>query len=73
MFFGSIVDLQEAIKRFVAEAMPVQNLSYGLLKFFNRVHDLSGYTRPQGLYGFPAGRPSPDLARSDLQLIARRG
>ncbi len=36
-----------------------ETINSALLKFFNQVHDLSGYTRPQGLYGFPPGPPKP--------------
>jgi hypothetical protein len=30
-----------------------------LLDFFEKVHDLTGYKRPQGLHAFPPGPPRP--------------
>jgi hypothetical protein len=50
---------KEAISRMILPDAERETINSALLKFFNQVHDLSGYTRPQGLYGFPPGPPKP--------------
>jgi hypothetical protein len=53
------VQANEAVCRVVLPDAERATLTYALLEFFNQVHDLSGYKRPQGLYGFPPGPPKP--------------
>src|SRR5260370_4648872 len=50
---------KEAISRMILPDAERETINSALLKFFNQVHALSGYTRPQGLYGFPPGPPKP--------------
>ena len=49
----------EAICRVILPDAEQATINSALLAFFNQVHDLSGYQRPQGLYGFPPGPPKP--------------
>jgi hypothetical protein len=53
------VQANEAIYRVVLPDAEQATINSALLEFFNQVYDLSGYSRPQGLYGFPPGPPKP--------------
>ena len=53
------VEANEAICRIVLPDTERETMNSALLEFFNQVHDLSGYQRPQGLHGFPPGPPKP--------------
>jgi hypothetical protein len=52
------VQANEAICRVVLPDAERASINSALLEFFNQVHDLSGYRRPQGLHGFPPGPPA---------------
>jgi hypothetical protein len=49
----------EADSRAVLADADEATINSVLLEFFQQVHDLSGYRRPQGLHGFPPGPPRP--------------
>jgi len=49
----------EAVRRFNLADPEQGSIDSALLAFFNQVHDLSGYERPPGLYGFPPASGDP--------------
>jgi nucleoside phosphorylase len=51
------VQVEEAVCRVTLESYSVQAVDDALLAFFNHVHDLTGYRRPENLHGFPPNRP----------------
>ncbi len=51
------VQANEAVSRAVLPDAEQATVNSVLLEFFDQVHDLSGYQRPQGLHGFPPGPP----------------
>jgi nucleoside phosphorylase len=53
------VQAKQAVLRVTLPDAERENINSALLEFFNDVHDLSGYRRPLGLYGFPPGPPRP--------------
>ncbi len=53
------VHANEAVSRVLLQNEQPPTINAALLEFFEKVHDLSGYQRPQGLYGFPPGPPRP--------------
>jgi len=53
------VQANEAICRVVLQDAERATINSVLVEFFNQVHNLSGYQRPQGLHGFPPGPPKP--------------
>jgi hypothetical protein len=53
------VQAKESVSRIVLSDADRATINSVLLEFFNQVYDLSGYQRPQGLYGFPPGPPLP--------------
>jgi hypothetical protein len=53
------VQANEAVLRVTVPDAENDSINSALLEFFELVHDLSGYRRPQGLNGFPPGPPRP--------------
>jgi hypothetical protein len=53
------VHANEAVTRILLQNEDPPTINAALMEFFEKVHDLSGYQRPQGLYGFPPGPPRP--------------
>lgn len=53
------VRANEAVTRIPLADNEPAAINAALLEFFKKVHDLTGYERPQGLYGFPPGPPKP--------------
>jgi hypothetical protein len=48
----------ELTHRVILDVPSPESRNSFLLDFFERIYELTGFTRPKGLYGFPPGRSS---------------
>jgi hypothetical protein len=53
------IHAEVAIRRAILSGPERDEVNAALIQFFDQVYDLSGYRRPNGLYGFPPGPPRP--------------